>query len=98
LGLQARLAAAGAFYHILNDKQAMAHAGDGGSRLLHVVGDGSEMKWTARSVINVRSHLTSRPHIWVFSERIAFYPTGVTVKGTGTTAYAWFLWDKDAPG
>jgi phosphatidylethanolamine-binding protein (PEBP) family uncharacterized protein len=36
--------------------------------------------------------------VWVFSERITFYPTGVTVKGTGTTAYAWFVWDKDAPG
>ena len=20
------------------------------------------------------------------------------MKGTGTTAYAWFVWDKDAPG
>jgi hypothetical protein len=36
--------------------------------------------------------------VWVFSERITFYPTGATVKGTGTTAYAWFVWDKDAPG
>ena len=36
--------------------------------------------------------------VWVFSERITFYPTGVTAKGTGTTAYAWFVWDKDAPG
>jgi hypothetical protein len=35
--------------------------------------------------------------VWVFSERITFYPTGVAVKGTGTTAYAWFVWDKDAP-
>jgi hypothetical protein len=35
--------------------------------------------------------------VWVFSERITFYPTGATVKGTGTTAYAWFVWDKDAP-
>lgn len=34
--------------------------------------------------------------VWVFSERITFYPTGVKVKGTGTTAYAWFVWDKDA--
>ncbi len=38
---------------------------------------------------------TSR--VWVFSERITFYPVGVEVKGTGTTAYAWFVWDKDAP-
>lgn len=36
--------------------------------------------------------------VWVFSERITFYPTGVEVKGTGTTAYAWFVWDADAPG
>ncbi len=35
--------------------------------------------------------------VWVFSERITFYPTGVERKGTGTTAYAWFVWDKDAP-
>ena len=35
--------------------------------------------------------------VWVFSERITFYPNGVEPKGTGTTAYAWFVWDKDAP-
>ena len=35
---------------------------------------------------------------WVFSERITFYPKGAVMKGTGTTAYAWFVWDKDAPG
>ena len=35
--------------------------------------------------------------VWVFSERITFYPVGVEVKGTGTTAYAWFVWDKGAP-
>ena len=34
--------------------------------------------------------------VWVFSERITFYPIGVEVKGSGTTAYAWFVWDKDA--
>ncbi len=34
--------------------------------------------------------------VWVFSERITFYPVGVEVNGTGTTAYAWFVWDKDA--
>lgn len=34
--------------------------------------------------------------VWVFSERITFYPAGVTKTGTGTTAYAWFVWDKDA--
>lgn len=36
--------------------------------------------------------------IWVFSERITFYPAGAVQKGSGTTAYAWFIWDKDAPG
>jgi len=36
--------------------------------------------------------------VWVFSERITFYPTGVEPKGSGTTAYAWFVWDKDASG
>lgn len=36
--------------------------------------------------------------VWVFSERITFYPSGATVKGSGTTAYAWFVWDKDAVG
>ena len=35
--------------------------------------------------------------VWVFSERITFYPSGAIQKGTGTTAYAWFVWDKDAP-
>lgn len=32
--------------------------------------------------------------IWVFSERITFYPAGAVQKGSGTTAYAWFVWDK----
>ena len=36
--------------------------------------------------------------VWVFSERITFYPSGAVQKGTGTTAYAWFVWDKDASG
>ena len=35
--------------------------------------------------------------VWVFSERITFYPKGVDPKGSGTTAYAWFVWDKNAP-
>ncbi len=34
---------------------------------------------------------------WVFSEQITFYLHGAAQKGTGTTAYAWFVWDKDAP-
>jgi hypothetical protein len=36
--------------------------------------------------------------VWVFSERITFYPKGMNPKGSGTTAYAWFVWDKDASG
>lgn len=36
--------------------------------------------------------------VWVFSERITFYPAGAEVKGSGTTAYAWFVWDKAATG
>jgi len=36
--------------------------------------------------------------VWVFSERITCYPAGAEVKGSGTTAYAWFVWDKNAPG
>lgn len=35
--------------------------------------------------------------VWVFSERITFYPASAERRGTGTTAYAWFVWDKDAP-
>jgi hypothetical protein len=32
--------------------------------------------------------------VWVFSERITFYPLNAERKGSGTTAYAWFVWDK----
>lgn len=35
--------------------------------------------------------------VWVFSERITFYMKGATRAGSGTTAYAWLVWDKDAP-
>lgn len=35
--------------------------------------------------------------VWVFSERITFYPAGAERRGSGTTAYAWFVWDRDAP-
>ena len=34
--------------------------------------------------------------VWVFSERITFYPAGSKIKGSGTTAYAWFVWDKES--
>jgi hypothetical protein len=36
--------------------------------------------------------------VWVFSERITFYPSGAVQRGTGTTAYAWFVWDKNSSG
>ncbi len=36
--------------------------------------------------------------VWVFSERITFYMKGAQVAGSGTTAYAWFVWDKDHLG
>lgn len=36
--------------------------------------------------------------VWVFSERITFYPAGHVAKGSGTTAYAWFVWDLEKPG
>ena len=44
-----------------------------------------------------RTIFTDAPpsRVWVFSERITFYPAGAVQKGTGTTAYAWFVWDKD---
>jgi hypothetical protein len=38
--------------------------------------------------------VNSPARVWVFSERITFYPAGVVQKGSGTTAYAWFIWDK----
>jgi hypothetical protein len=42
------------------------------------------------------AHPPSR--VWVFSERITFYPKGARRAGSGTTAYAWFVWDKDHAG
>ena len=41
---------------------------------------------------------TPPARIWVFSERITFYPAGAVQKGSGTTAYAWFIWDKQNMG
>lgn len=41
---------------------------------------------------------TPPSRVWVFSERITFYPAGAVAKGTGTTAYAWFVWDKQTGG
>lgn len=41
---------------------------------------------------------TPPSRLWVFSERITFYPKGVKRAGSGTTAYAWFVWDKSHSG
>ena len=47
-----------------------------------------------------RTIFSSTPpsRVWVFSERITFYPAGAEQRGTGTTAYAWYVWDKDSVG
>lgn len=41
---------------------------------------------------------TPPSRVWVFSERITFYPAGTVRAGSGTTAYAWFVWDREAVG
>ena len=48
----------------------------------------------ARTIFH--KHPPSR--VWVFSERITFYIKGAQRSGSGTTAYAWFVWDKDHTG
>jgi len=48
----------------------------------------------ARTIFH--KHPPSR--VWVFSERITFYPKGAMRAGSGTTAYAWYVWDKDHSG
>ena len=47
---------------------------------------------------NTIFHVNPPSRVWVFSERITFYPKGAIVAGSGTTAYAWFVWDKDHAG
>lgn len=47
---------------------------------------------------NTIFHRIPPSRVWVFSERITFYPKGAKVAGSGTTAYAWFVWDKDHAG
>ena len=40
-------------------------------------------------------YVTNPPsHIWIFSRRLTFYPKRDPGEGKGTTAYAWFIWDK----
>jgi len=41
--------------------------------------------------------ITPPSRVWIFSERITFYPAGAIKKGSGTTAYAWFVWDNSSP-
>lgn len=43
-------------------------------------------------------HLSPPSRVWIFSERITFYPKNAVVAGSGTTAYAWFVWNKDHNG
>jgi hypothetical protein len=45
---------------------------------------------------NTIFHCIPPSRVWVFSERITFYMKGAETGGSGTTAYAWFVWDKDA--
>jgi hypothetical protein len=47
---------------------------------------------------NMIFHQNAPSRVWVFSERITFYLKGATIAGSGTTAYAWFVWDKDHTG
>ena len=37
---------------------------------------------------------TPLARVWVFSERVTFYPKGEERISGGTTAYAWFVWDR----
>lgn len=41
---------------------------------------------------------TPPARVWVFSERITFYMKDAPRAGSGTTAYAWFVWDKTSQG
>ncbi|HEX9789697.1 MAG TPA: hypothetical protein VGA60_03460 [Kiloniellales bacterium] len=41
---------------------------------------------------------TPPSRVWIFSERITFYMKGAERAGSGTTAYAWFVWDKSHVG
>ena len=54
---------------------------------------------SSRALIDTAPFLSSPLQVayLFFSERITFYLDRAVLKGTGTTAYAWFIWDKDAP-
>jgi len=42
--------------------------------------------------------VTPPSRVWVFSERITFYSQGKKTGGSGTTAYAWYVWDAASSG
>ena len=41
---------------------------------------------------------TPLARVWVFSERVTFYPKGEERLSGGTTAYAWFVWEHGYEG
>lgn len=41
---------------------------------------------------------TPLARVWIFSERVTFYPKGEERASGGTTAYAWFVWDHSYEG
>ena len=47
---------------------------------------------------NTIFHRNPPARVWVFRERITFYMKGAQIAGSGTTAYAWFVWDKSDLG
>lgn len=47
---------------------------------------------------NTIFHRCPPARVWVFSERITFYMKGAQAAGSGTTAYAWFVWDRAHTG
>ena len=71
-------------------KSGVAHAGRKFALLLRL----AFLEGANRARTIFRYNPPSR--VWVFSERITFYPAGALQAGTGTTAYAWFVWDKAA--
>lgn len=40
---------------------------------------------------------TPPTRVWIFSERLSFYPPGVEVRGNGGRPFAWYVWDKNDP-
>jgi len=54
--------------------------------------------WKVANRTRTIFHKHPPARVWVFSERITFYPKGAKIAGSGTTAYAWFIWDKARSG